>query len=239
MRWLPVCRKKFLLMCHHLRLQQLGHPVPFCWTGKMFDFLGHCFSCSERLLVVLCIVCYPAADLQVAESFDYWVVVSSIFYFHPYLGKWSNLTNIFQRDWNHQPDYYILLHIFDIIYWLLYIWASIARYPPPPPTPWLWVCIVAPQYPPPPCGVGGVGGGGWWCTPLPPVVWVVWVVWVVVGGGGGGRSCICMYMNVSVPPSPLWCGWCRWWWVVVVVVVVEEVVYVCIWMYMYGMNVYF
>ena len=35
--------------------------------------------------------------------------------------------------------------------------------------------------------------------------------WVVVGGGG-------------------------WWWVVVVV---EEVVYVCIWMYMYGMNVYF
>ena len=54
---------------------------------------------------------------------------------------------------------------------------------PPPPTPWLWVCIVAPQYPPP----------------------------------------------------PLWCGWCGWWWVVVV----EEVVYVCIWMYMYGMNVYF
>ena len=30
-----------------------------------------------------------------------------------------------------------------------------------------------------------------------------------------------------------------WWWVVVVVVVVEEVVYVCIWMYMYGVNVCF
>ena len=28
--------------------------------------------------------------------------VSNIFYFHPYLGKWSNLTNIFQRGWNHQ-----------------------------------------------------------------------------------------------------------------------------------------
>ncbi len=25
-----------------------------------------------------------------------------MFYFHPYLGKWSNLTNIFQRGWNHQ-----------------------------------------------------------------------------------------------------------------------------------------
>ena len=24
------------------------------------------------------------------------------FYFHPYLGKWSNLTNIFQVGWNHQ-----------------------------------------------------------------------------------------------------------------------------------------
>ena len=26
------------------------------------------------------------------------------FYFHPYLGKWSNLTNIFQMGWNHQLD---------------------------------------------------------------------------------------------------------------------------------------
>ena len=26
-----------------------------------------------------------------------------IFYFHPYLGKLSNLTNIFQMGWNHQP----------------------------------------------------------------------------------------------------------------------------------------
>ncbi len=25
------------------------------------------------------------------------------FYFHPYLGKISNLTNIFQMGWNHQP----------------------------------------------------------------------------------------------------------------------------------------
>ena len=31
-----------------------------------------------------------------------WVVVSIFFYFHPYLGKWSNLTNIFQMGWNHQ-----------------------------------------------------------------------------------------------------------------------------------------
>ena len=30
------------------------------------------------------------------------VVVSNMFYFHPYLGKWSNLTNIFLMGWNHQ-----------------------------------------------------------------------------------------------------------------------------------------
>ena len=97
----------------------------------------------------------------------------------------------------------------------------------PPPHPMVMGLYSSAPVPPPPCGVGGVGGGGWWCTPLP--LWCGWCGWWwVVVGGGGGRSCICMYMNVSVPPSPLWCGWCGWcgwWWVVVVV---EEVVYVCI-----------
>ena len=31
-------------------------------------------------------------------------MVSNIFYFYPYLGKWSNLINIFQMGWNHQLD---------------------------------------------------------------------------------------------------------------------------------------
>ena len=30
------------------------------------------------------------------------VTTSMIFYFKPYLGKWSNLTHIFQMGWNHQ-----------------------------------------------------------------------------------------------------------------------------------------
>ena len=34
----------------------------------------------------------------------HWVVVSNIFYFHHYLGKIPNLTNIFQRGWNHQLE---------------------------------------------------------------------------------------------------------------------------------------
>ena len=29
-------------------------------------------------------------------------MVSNICYFHPYLGKWCNLTTIFQMGWNHQ-----------------------------------------------------------------------------------------------------------------------------------------
>ena len=32
------------------------------------------------------------------------MVVSNIFYFHPYLGRWSQLTNIFQMGWNHQLE---------------------------------------------------------------------------------------------------------------------------------------
>ena len=37
------------------------------------------------------------------------MVVSNIFYFHPYLGKWSSLTNIFQTGWfNHHRQTTIL-----------------------------------------------------------------------------------------------------------------------------------
>ena len=37
-----------------------------------------------------------------------WVVVSNTFYIHPYLGKWSNLTNIFQMGWNHQLGMFVI-----------------------------------------------------------------------------------------------------------------------------------
>ena len=35
----------------------------------------------------------------------FWVVVSNICYFHPYLGKSSNLADIFQMGWNHELDF--------------------------------------------------------------------------------------------------------------------------------------
>ena len=49
-------------------------------------------------------------DVEQKLGIHFWVVVSNIFYFHPYLGRWSNLTNIFQMGWNHQPD--LFLHLF-------------------------------------------------------------------------------------------------------------------------------
>ena len=49
-------------------------------------------------------------------------MVSNIFYFHPYLGKWSKLTNTFQMGWNHQLESYPKL----IHFWcFLTIWIFI------------------------------------------------------------------------------------------------------------------
>ena len=46
------------------------------------------------------------------------VVVSNIFYFHPYLGKISHLTNIFQTGWNHQLDSHSCVGgIFSCFFW--------------------------------------------------------------------------------------------------------------------------
>ena len=56
------------------------------------------------------VICIPSSDARSFPRFAsktrwalYWLVVSNIFYFHSYLGKISNLTNIFQMDWNYQP----------------------------------------------------------------------------------------------------------------------------------------
>ena len=42
--------------------------------------------------------------VEAVELDTVWLVVLNIFYFQPYLGEWSNLTNIFQLGWNHQLD---------------------------------------------------------------------------------------------------------------------------------------
>ena len=37
------------------------------------------------------------------ETMSRWLF-QIFFHFHPYLGRWFNLTNIFKMGWNHQPD---------------------------------------------------------------------------------------------------------------------------------------
>ena len=43
-------------------------------------------------------------------SFSRWWFQTFVLNFHPYLGKWSNLTNIFQKGWNHQQVLHMLYH---------------------------------------------------------------------------------------------------------------------------------
>ncbi len=48
------------------------------------------------------VMCWCAVRGSVWRHFFVWVVVSFLFYFHPYLGKFPILINIFRRGWNHQ-----------------------------------------------------------------------------------------------------------------------------------------
>ena len=56
-----------------------------------------------------------------------WVVVSKIFYFYPYLGKISKLTNMFQMGWNHQPviiiNIIIMILLLDLIVIIIIIFV--------------------------------------------------------------------------------------------------------------------
>ena len=62
------------------------------WVFKMMFIL---FFGIVMIVPILC-----------AKNIKNWVVVSNIVYFHPYLGKISNLTNIFQMGWIHRLEKY-------------------------------------------------------------------------------------------------------------------------------------
>ena len=48
------------------------------------------------------------------------MLVSNILYVHPFLIRWSNLTNIFQLGWNHQLD----MIVYNCIYIYVWYWNS-------------------------------------------------------------------------------------------------------------------
>ena len=74
----------------------------------------------------------------------------------------------------------------------IYIWASIPRHPPTP-TPWLWVCIVAPQYLPPPLWCGGPGT----CNAHP---------YMGVSKNRGGPPKSSILIGCSIINHPFWGG---------------------------------
>ena len=59
-------------------------------------------SCPQWVFVGWRVEVWGRLDDGIEQN---WVVVSKIFYFHPYLGKIPILTNIFQMGWNHQLEY--------------------------------------------------------------------------------------------------------------------------------------
>ena len=73
---------------------------PVC-AGRMwcaFAFPHKIFESNQLRWVQSCLV----VRQHLSRRKLFWVVVSNISYFHSYLGRWSNLTNIFQMGWNHQ-----------------------------------------------------------------------------------------------------------------------------------------
>ena len=67
--------------------------VSVCWNVQQETWCQHNFNLESVLSWLV-----PARDVKI------WLVVSNISSLDPYLGKWSNLTNIFQMAWNHQLE---------------------------------------------------------------------------------------------------------------------------------------
>ncbi len=99
---------------------------PKIWSKEKRDFTT---CCMQQCRYAIPATAQDSTDASPQISFDAlrramvgcskdkigvvnWLVVSNIFYFHPYLGKISILTNIFQRGWNHQLVLFVELVIF-------------------------------------------------------------------------------------------------------------------------------
>ena len=100
---------KRLFVCIVMIMLLIGHG----WTVMDFPedirFFGT--SCSWLFVVVgwkpVILGCFFQVLLGIRVGWSYLVLGggnSNMFYFHPYLGRWSNLTNMymFQMGWNHQ-----------------------------------------------------------------------------------------------------------------------------------------
>ena len=83
----------------------------FGWINFLWDFAGIfwlTFGYKQVTSSRACRLVFPQAsnDGELVGGFKY-------FFFHPYLAKIPNLTNMFQRGWNHQPDDAFLNSLFS------------------------------------------------------------------------------------------------------------------------------
>ena len=83
----------FLWDCH-LNITSFSRQIRgHFWFSLRMQTWDHAIHDDPHLVAV-----------STCRKVENWVVVSNIFYFYPYLGKSSNLTNIFQMGWNHQLE---------------------------------------------------------------------------------------------------------------------------------------
>ena len=84
----------------------------FCWAQTLwqsYPLEQLTVLCGSKMRQMISLLVFrpgcQAARRHINKNMTfiiYYLVVSNIFYFHPYLGKIPILTNIFQMGWNHQ-----------------------------------------------------------------------------------------------------------------------------------------
>ena len=93
---------------------RLARWCEISWMSKDHYLQSHWFSRTSQPLVpahYYMFNLFPIKDHRACL-----ISVSNVFYFHPYLGKRSNLTSLFQLGWNHQLDFewcWIRIHRFQ------------------------------------------------------------------------------------------------------------------------------
>ena len=99
----PCVVQKFQMRCFKASKKFLRKPYEICWLGARKNGQKFAMFMYERNLMkksaYLLYIDDEILPSNVGIIVNY-LVVSNIFYVHPYLGKWSNLTNIFQMGWN-------------------------------------------------------------------------------------------------------------------------------------------
>ena len=109
--------------CFHPWIQLNGGSLDSGGLESEGDGIEARLDAGETWRVGICRIC----RMQWANQT--WVMVSNIFYFHPYLGKIPILTNIFQMGWNHKPET-LAIGLNLVVFWSCKFSVVISFFPP-------------------------------------------------------------------------------------------------------------